>query len=118
MKLFYTIPIVIGFGIDIIYFGKWTMAYLKRKDIPNPGFDAISIFVLPAWGISGLMIFGRQPKEMFRVWNSFLVVLLLAFCVHLFICYALPFSFIMICNLFYGRKLFDMSSLPDKKLEN
>lgn len=109
---------MIGFSIDTIYFGTRLVASLKRKQIPKPGVGVISVFVLPAWGISGLMYFGKPPEEIVKVWNSFLIVLLIAFCVHLFICIGLPFLLAMVCNLFYGRRLLDMSPLPSKNLGN
>lgn len=115
MKLIYLIPIVIGFSIDVICLGKWIIAYVKRKDMPSQPFGAISIFVLPAWGISELMIFGKQPQEILNTWNLFLTVLFIAFCIHLFICIVIPFLIAMICNLYYRRKLFDLSKLPNPK---
>ena len=118
MTLFYIIPIVIGFSIDIIYFVRWLAAYIKLKDIPQANFGIISIFVLPAWGISGLMYFGKPPEEVIKVWGLFLQVLLLAFCVHLFICIALPYLVVIVCNFHYGRKLLDMNPLPKKKSED
>lgn len=114
MKLFYIIPIAIGFGIDIIDIGKWVIALFRRKDLPEPSFGTLSVFFLPAWGISGLMIFGKTPSEMLNVWGIFLTILLLAFCVHLFIRHAFPLLFIMVCNYYYGRSLFDDSPLPKK----
>jgi len=112
MKLFYIVPIVIGFGIDLIDFGKWAIAYIKRKDIPSPSFDTFSVFFLPAWGISGLMYFGKPPQEVMKIWDLFITVLFLAFCVHLFIRFALPFIVIAMCNLYYRRNLFDKNPLP------
>ena len=115
MKLFYMIPIIIGFSIDIIDFGKLVIAFVNRKATPDPCFGTFSSFFLAAWGISGIMIFGKPPEEMMKAWDFFLTVLLVAFCVHLFIRYALPNLFIIMCNLYYGRKLLDMSSLPPTK---
>ena len=118
MKLFYLIAIALGFAIDTIYLGRCMVSYVKRKDFPEMAFDILPVFVLPAWGISGLMYFGKPPEEIQKVWNLFLIVLLLAFCVHLFICIGLPFLFTVALNAYHGRKLFDMSPLPNKKLDN
>jgi hypothetical protein len=112
------IPIAIGFCIDIVYFGKWLFAYVKRNNIPGSNFGVLTIFVLPAWGISGLMYFGKSPEQIQKVWNHFLVVLMLAFVVHIFICIGLPFLFMIGFNLYYGRKILDMSPLPSKKKED
>lgn len=114
MKFFYIIPIAIGFGIDIIDFGKWVIAYFKRNDLPESSFDVFSVFFLPAWGISGLMVFGKTPSEMIEIWDRFMAVLLLAFCVHLFIRSVFPMFFMLVCNFYYRRKLFDNSPLPKK----
>jgi len=114
MKFLYVIPIIIGFSIDSLWFGGWMIAYLKRNR-PQLNPTAISIFVLPAWGISGLMIFGKQPREMMEVWNCFLLVLFLAFCLHLFICIILPYLCIIVCNLYYSRELLDTSPLPQHR---
>ena len=107
MKFFYLIPIVIGFGIDVIDFLKWLITYSKRRSLLKPSFGLIPIFVLPAWGISGLMIFGKPPQEILKVWNLHLLILLLAFCVHVFILIGLPYLVIILDNLYHGRKLLD-----------
>ena len=104
MKLLYIIPIVIGFGIDIIDLGKWVIAFIKRTELPLPSFSIFSSFVLPAWGISGLMIFGREPEEVVKSYNSFLIALGFAFCVHLFIREALPDLVLMIGKRYYNQK--------------
>ena len=118
MKLFYIIPIAIGFSIDVIYFAKWLGAYVKRENLPEANLGVLSVFVLPAWGISGLMYFGKPPEEIFKVWDSFLVVLLLAFCIHIFICVGLPFLCMAVFNIYYGRKLMDTNPLPDVETED
>ena len=106
MKLFYIIPIAIGFGIDFIDLGKWMIALFKKQGLPAPSFDTFSVFVLPAWGISGLMIFGKQPAEMLKAWDRFMLILALAFCVHLFIRHIIPMLLLSICKFFkYNIKI-------------
>lgn len=117
MKLFYVIPIVIGFGIDLIDLGKWIIAFFKKDDLPNPSFDAVTVFVLPAWGISGFMIFGKEPEEILNIWNIFLLILLISFCMHLFIRIAIPFIIVIIYNLYYGKGCLDLRSLTALRKE-
>jgi hypothetical protein len=112
MIIFNIILIVAGFIIDAISSITRMVAYIQRKKVPSP---AILVgFLLQAWGLHGLTILAEPRAKMFEWgrWKWFFFLLGLALVLHLFIHIVLPLLFTMVCNIYYGRKLLDMSPLP------
>jgi len=106
MIVFYIILITAGFSYDVIDFVIRCVKALKRERVPSAGMFVG--FVLQSIGLIGL------TRRSVISWKYFFIFLGLAFLLHLFIHIILPLPFTMACNIYYGRKLFDMSTLPIK----
>lgn len=114
--IIYIIPIIIGFGIDFHDYFRWIIYHLKGKMVQRHSFGCFSTFVLPAWGISGLMIFGLPPEQILDVWDKFKIVLIFAFLAHMTIREVLPALSVMILNIYYGKNILDLSCLYKNNL--
>jgi hypothetical protein len=104
MNIIFITIIVLGVLFDLTDFTRCAILCLKRKKVPSS--TLIVGFVVQAAGLYGL----AQYKII--TWKYFFILLGLALLLHLFIHIILPLPFTMICNLYYGRKLLDMSDLP------
>ncbi len=99
--------IVLGLSLDVGDFCHRLQKCLKRQNVPS----AIPIFgfLFVVVGLVGLVV--RSTVT----WKVFLILLPLALIIHLAIQMLFPLLFSIICNLYYHRKLFDFSPLPEIK---
>lgn len=97
-----------GILLDVVDFISRATACLKRKKVES----AVPIigFVLVAVGLIVLRIFSDWMST-----QKLILFIILAFIFELFMQIIMPLIFTMACNLYYGRKLFDMSTLPSVK---
>jgi len=122
MSYVYVSFILLGIGLDTTSFVVRAIKFLRREKIPNP--LLFLGFFLQFIGLNGLMIQKIRTKPETTTWIWFLTPLLtllifltLALILHLFIHIVLPLLLRMVCNLYYGRKLLDMTVLPAIKQE-
>jgi len=109
------ILIITGFSIDVISSVTRIVAYIQRKKVHSP---AILVgLLLQVWGLHGLTVLAEPRIKMFEGdrWKWFFILSGIALVLHLFIHIIVPLFFLMICNIFYGRRLFDMTTLPASK---
>lgn len=97
-----------GILLDVVDFISRTTAFLKREKVES----AVPLFgfILVAVGLVGLRIFSDWMST-----QKLILFIILAFIFELFMQMIMPVIFTMGCNLYYGRKLFDMSTLPSIK---
>lgn len=115
VKVIYIILVISGVGFDLTDFTLRAKACLRRERVPSAGMFVG--FFLMVIGLHGLTVFSEPIRFMFEWirWKWFFIFLGLALVLHLFIHIVLPLPFTMVCNIYYGRKLLDMTPLPDIK---
>jgi len=110
---------VYGFGIlvasgllfDLTDFVIRAFAVFRRKKVPSASmfFGLLLVIV----GLFGLIVLPRSgATSELKSWLLFLGLAVTAIIFHVFIHIVLPLLFTMACNIFYGRKLLDMRTLP------
>ena len=107
MKYVFSIFIIFGLSLDLIDFIFIVSKCLKREKTPSA--TPILGFLLVAIGLVGFAI--RSTVT----WKTFFLLLSMALATHLTFQIVFPLIFSMICNIYYKRKLFDFSQLPEKK---
>ncbi len=109
--------IIVGLGINLTDFFIQMIAFLGRKKAGSP--VMMVGFILQVWGLHCFFVLSNLKNVLtWMPWKNFFIFSGLALLLHLFINIALPLIFTMICNLFYGRKLLDMTTLPKKNSAN
>lgn len=109
MKYVFIVLIALGILLDMTDFMIRVKACMKRKKVPS----AIPLlgFLLVITGLIGLAV-----KSIIS-WKVFLLFFILALTLHLSIQMLFPLMFTMACNVYYRRKLFDFSPLPEKQIK-
>jgi len=108
--------LVSGITFDIVDFLLCMISAIRRKRVPSA--NMFFGFILMGAGIYGI-VFPASTASSFEGINwkrsiVFLCLLVITLFLHLFIHILLPLIFTVACNLYYGRKLFDMTTLPQK----
>jgi hypothetical protein len=103
--------IIMGILFDLIDFSLRLISFLRRKHVQSAGMFVG--LVLMSIGLYGLTV-NSSFLTLFdwSQWKNFFVFTGLALLLHIFIHIILPLFFTISCNLYYGRKMFDMTPLP------
>ncbi|MCK4830666.1 hypothetical protein KA005_83910 [bacterium] len=113
MIVVYVMVVIAGILVDIIDFVIRFAKFLMRKKVPSAGMF-LGLF-LQVVGLSGLKTQELRTGQRVLTWKLFIIFLLLALGLHLFIHIVLQYVLLIPINIYHGRKLFDMSTLPNRK---
>lgn len=106
--ILFIIVISLGLLLDFYDFFIGLINYLRREKSSSG--TVLAGFILVSIGLFGIKFFTESSISGFLLF----LLLLAAFVVHISLQVLLPILITMLCNKYYGRKLFDDSPLPNK----
>lgn len=103
--------IAVGILFDVIDFTLRAVSALKRERVPSA--TPVIGFIVVTLGLVGLKIFSDWMST-----TTLILCIFLAGLFELFLQIMLPLFFTLLCNVIYKRRLFDMTTLPNKHVDN